>query len=68
MKQFIIGLLIGTVVSTSSVFAATTIISGKDVSYTNTNMSSTNVEDAIDEVYTTGSSIACPSGYTCTKK
>lgn len=52
-KKIFIGILIGMLISSGSVYAASII--SKDVSYDNSNskLTSTNVQGAIDEVYKT---------------
>lgn len=61
------GIILGIVVSSISVYAATTINS-KDVEYSNTTsgLTSTNVQSAIDEVAEKAKS-NCPDGYRCTR-
>ncbi len=52
-SKLIIGLIIGALISGTSVYAATTIIKSKDVSYDKTTSGGKydNVQDAIDELY-----------------
>ena len=72
-KKIFVGILIGMLISSGSVYAASII--SKDVSYDNSNskLTSTNVQGAIDEVYKTATDkIAaakreCPEGYKCNK-
>ena len=68
VKAFVLG---GIALGTYGVYAAT-VISASDVSYSNTTsgISSTNVQDAIDALYTKAKDAEskCPDGYTCTKK
>ena len=70
-KRFLLGFLLGILISSGSVYAASII--SKDVSYDNSNskLTSTNVQGAIDEVYKTATDkIAeakkeCPEGKIC---
>ena len=65
--KIILGLVIGIILSASGVYAATTYIgNGIDLTYDNSKsgLSSTNVQDALDELYNK----FCPSGYVCLKK
>ena len=72
-KKIFVGILIGMLISSGSVYAASII--SKDVSYDNSSskLTSNNVQGSIDEVYKTAKSkIAtakkqCPEGYQCTK-
>ena len=52
--KLIIGILIGMVLSITTVYAATILFASNQVSYDNTTsgLSSTNVQGALDELYT----------------
>ena len=65
--KLVIGIIVGMVIAGTTVYAAT-IISGNDVSYSNTTsgLKSTTVQEAIDEIYEK-SKTHCPDGYECTK-
>lgn len=65
--KLVIGIIVGMVIAGTTVYAAT-IISGNDVSYSNTTsgLKSTTVQEAIDEIYEK-SKTHCPDGYKCTK-
>ena len=66
--KIILGLMIGIILSASGVYAATTYVgNGVDLTYDNSKsgLSSTNVQDALDELYGKSS---CPDGYVCLKK
>ena len=73
-KRFLLGILVGLLISGGSVYAASII--SKDVSYDNSSskLTSTNVQGAIDELYKTATDkIAaakkeCPTGYECKKE
>lgn len=58
-KKFFLGIIIGIIISGGTVFAATILFASNEVSYDNTNsgMSATNVQDALDELYTKTSKI-----------
>lgn len=64
-KKYILGIITGILISGTTVYAAT-IISAVNVSYSNTSskLSSTNVQDAIDELYDKAKNY-CPPGYKC---
>ena len=72
-KKIFVGILIGMLISSGSVYAASII--SKDVSYDNSSskLTSTNVQGAIDEVYKTATDkvaeeeAKCPEGYKCNK-
>ena len=72
-KKIFVGILIGMLISSGSVYAASII--SKDVSYDNSSskLTSTNVQGAIDEVYKTATDKVaaakkeCPEGYKCTE-
>mgnify|MGYP004469642067 CR=1 FL=1 len=72
-KRFLLGFLLGILISSGSVYAASII--SKDVSYDNSNskLTSTNVQGAIDELYKTATDKVaeakkeCPEGYKCEK-
>ena len=72
-KKIFVGILIGMLISSGSVYAASII--SKDVSYDNSSskLTSTNVQGAIDEVYKTATDKVaaakkeCPEGYECNK-
>ena len=60
---------LGVVLSGATVYA-TTVISGSSVTIDNSNMgltkngnAVTNVQDAIEAIYTTASTVGCPTGY-----
>ena len=58
------------ILTITSIYAANTI-SGSQVTYDNTSskLSSTNIQGALDEIYTSiSTSTACPSGYFCKEK
>ena len=62
--KLFIGLLVGFVLAGGTVYAATILFNGNEVTYNNSNsgMSSTNVQDAIDELYSAAiSGGGCPS-------
>ena len=65
--KILIGLILGVIISVGGVYAAATI-SGSTVSYSNTTsgLSSTTVQDAIDELYDKAGN-TCPAGYKCSK-
>lgn len=67
-KKYILGIITGILISGTTVYAAT-IISAVNVSYSNTSskLSSTNVQDAIDELYTKAKT-NCPDGNVCETK
>ena len=73
-KRFLLGILVGLLISSGSVYAASII--SKDVSYDNSSskLTSTNVQGAIDELYKTATEkIAeakkeCPDGAECVFK
>jgi CHASE3 domain sensor protein len=69
--KILIGLVIGLFIFIPVVFAASIYLSS-DVYYNNTNstLSSTDVQSALDELATKYSKInkKCPDGYTCTQK
>ena len=70
-KRFLLGILVGLLISGGSVYAASII--SKDVSYDNSSskLTSTNVQGAIDEVYKTAidkvaeAKKECPDGKIC---
>ena len=64
-KKYILGIITGILISGTTVYAAT-VISAVNVSYSNTSskLSSTNVQDAIDELYDKAKN-NCPLGYKC---
>lgn len=71
VKKFLLGniktvvsFILGIIISGVTVYAAT-IIASNQVGYDNTSsgMSATNVQDAIDELYTKANSIECKKGY-----
>ncbi len=72
-QKIFVGILIGVLISSGSVYAASII--SKDVSYDNSSskLTSTNVQGAIDEVYKTATDKVaaakkeCPEGYKCTE-
>ena len=49
---YLISFTLGVVLSTIIVNSATTYISGSNVEYSNSKLSSDNIQDAIDELYT----------------
>lgn len=61
--KLIIGILIGMVLSITTVYAATILFASSQVSYDNTSsgMSATNVQDALDELYTKANTWIDPS-------
>ena len=63
----VIGIIVGMVIAGATVYAATTI-TGSTVTYSNSSsgLSSTTVQEAIDEIYEK-SKTHCPDGYECTK-
>ena len=65
-KKFILGFIFGGILLGVSGVCAATILSSKDVTYDNTSskLNSTNMQDAIDELYNMAST-HCPDGYTC---
>ena len=70
--KVLIGLILGVLLSATGVYAATTYVgSGVDLSYSNSSsgLSSTNVQDALDELYINGGTGGeCPTGYKCLEK
>ena len=64
--KWIIGFVVGIVVSITTVYAATYLGSGSDLTYDNSSsgLTSTNVQDALDELYKYKD---CPKGYNCEK-
>ena len=64
-KKYILGIITGILISGTTVYAAT-VISASNVSYSNTSskLSSTDVQSAIDELYTKAKT-NCPDGYIC---
>ena len=64
-KKYILGIITGILISGTTVYAAT-VISASNVSYLNTSskLSSTDVQSAIDELYTKAKT-NCPDGYIC---
>lgn len=66
-EKYILGIITGILISGTTVYAAT-IISAVNVSYSNTSskLSSTNVQNAIDELYDKAKN-NCPDGYECIK-
>ena len=64
--RFLIGITLGIIVSAVGVYAATIIGKGSNLTYDNTssNLSSTNIQDALDELK---SSLNCPEGKICVK-
>lgn len=67
-KKYILGIITGILISGTTVYAAT-VISAVNVSYSNTSskLSSTNVQDAIDELYDKAKN-NCPLSYKCEKE
>lgn len=67
-KKYILGIITGILISGTTVYAAT-VISAVNVSYSNTSskLSSTNIQDAIDELYNKAKN-NCPLGYKCEKE
>ena len=63
--KILIGLFIGIFISITTVYAVTYIGSGSDLTYDNTSsgLTSTNVQDALDELYK-----KCPKKFLCMKK
>lgn len=61
--KLIIGILIGMVLSITTVYAATILFASNQVGYDNTSsgMSATNVQDALDELYTKANTWINPS-------
>ena len=64
--RFLIGITLGIIVSAVGVYAATIIGKGSNLTYDNTssNLSSANIQDALDELK---SSLNCPEGKICVK-
>ena len=64
--KILIGLFIGIFISITTVYAVTYVGSGSDLTYDNTSsgLASTNVQDALDELYKYKE---CPKGYNCEK-
>ena len=64
--KFIIGALLGIIVPIIGAYAVSYIGSGSDLTYDNSNsgLESTNVQDALDELYKYKD---CPKGYSCEK-
>ena len=68
-EKILIGFIFGVLISSIVVVYATTYVgAGTDVSYNNSSsgLSSTNVQDALDELYRKRT--RCPSGYSCLVK
>ena len=67
--KIIIGIVIGIVISITTVYAATYIGSGSDLTYDNgtSGLTSTNAQDALDELYKYKTFAKCPDGYICKK-
>ena len=65
--KILIGLFIGIFISITTVYAVTYIGSGSDLTYDNTSsgLTSTNVQDALDELYKYKE---CPKKFVCIKK
>ena len=66
-KNIIISITLAIIISAISVYATTTYIGGGNIlTYNNTNsgLNSTNVQDALDELYKVQQT-GCPIGYTC---
>ena len=69
-KYILITIITMFILTITSIYAANTI-SGSQVTYDNTSsrLSSTNVQGALDEIYTSiSTSTACPEGYFCKEK
>ncbi len=66
--KLISGIIIGILLSATGVYAVTTIGNGSDITYSNTDskLSSTTAQDALDEIYALGR--RCPDDHTCFKK
>ena len=66
--KLIAGIIIGILLSATGVYAVTTIGNGSDITYSNTDskLSSTTAQDALDEIYALGH--RCPDDHTCFKK
>ncbi len=66
--KLISGIIIGVLLSATGVYAVTTIGNGSDITYSNTDskLSSTTAQDALDEIYALGH--RCPDDHTCFKK
>ena len=64
--KFIIGIIIGLLL-VSGVYAASYIGNASELSYDNTTsgLSSSNVQDALEELYNMIDNINCPEGYYC---
>ena len=65
--KWIIGFVVGIVVSITTVYAVTYVGSGSDLTYDNSSsgLTSTNVQDALDELYKYKE---CPKNFVCIKK
>ena len=61
--KLVIGIIIGSVISGTTVYAATILFASNQVSYDNTTsgMNATNVQDALDELYTKANTWIDPS-------
>ena len=66
--KLISGIIIGVLLTATGVYAVTTIGNGSDITYSNTDskLSSTTAQDALDEIYALGH--RCPDDHTCFKK
>ncbi|MDY4996852.1 MAG: hypothetical protein SO108_04045 [Bacilli bacterium] len=66
-SKILVGIILGILLSLVGVKAASNTEKGTNLLYNNSKsgLSSTNVQDAIDEVYNNS---VCPSGYVCAKK
>ena len=66
--KLIVGIIFGILTTSAGVYASTAI-DGKELEYNNvnSNLSATNVQDAIDEIYINAKT-NCPEGYECIKK
>lgn len=73
IKKFVIGniktliaFVLGVILSGTTIYAATILFAAKDVTYnpSNSNLQSTNVQDAIEELYKKANNVYCTNGKT----
>ena len=66
----VIGFIVGIIISATGVYAATIIGKGSDLTYSNTSsgLSSTNIQDSLDELYKYKKNLNCLEGKICLKQ
>lgn len=64
--KILIAFVLGVLISGGTVYAATILFAAKDVTYnpSNSNLQSTNVQDAIEELYKKANDAYCTNGKT----